>query len=327
MNTHSASEATLMESTVPPVVVSSEPFYVVGIGASAGGLEALEQFFEHMPEDSRLCFVVVQHLSPDFKSMMDELLARRTRIPIVRIEDGVELRPNAIFLMPPRKEMIQSAGRLFLTDKDPSQGFALPIDRYLRSLAQDFGCRSIGVILSGTGSDGSRGIRDIHEAGGLIVAQSEESAKFDGMPRSARETGLVDLVLPAADMADAILKLVRLRRSPELGGDEPISVPEVGLQAIFRMLRAEYGIDFSLYKPSTVTRRVERRLLLNQSLDVEQYVERLSENSAELNQLYKDLLIGVTQFFRDREAFHRLAIDELPKLLAAVEDDVRLFGK
>jgi two-component system CheB/CheR fusion protein len=322
MDTHHASETALTDTVAPPTATTNgEPFYVVGIGASAGGLEALEQFFEHMPEDSRLCFVVVQHLSPDFKSMMDELLARRTRIPIVRVEDGIELRPNAIFLMPPRKEMIQSGGRLFLTDKDPSQGFALPIDRYLRSLAQDFGSRSIGVILSGTGSDGSRGIRDIHEVGGLVVAQSEESAKFDGMPRSARETGLVDLVLPAADMPDAILKLVRLRRSPELGSDELPSVPEVGLQAIFRMLRAEYGIDFSQYKPSTVTRRVERRLLLNQSLDVEQYVERLAENSAELNQLYKDLLIGVTQFFRDREAFHRLAIDELPRLLAAVGDD------
>lgn len=322
MNNEHVCEQPVVEtnSVLQPAAANGEAFYVVGIGASAGGLEALEQFFEHMPEDSRLCFVVVQHLSPDFKSMMDELLARRTRIPIVRVEDRMELRPNAIFLMPPRKEMIQSAGRLFLTDKDPSQGFALPIDRFLRSLAQDFGSRSIGVILSGTGSDGSRGIRDIHEAGGLVVAQSEESAKFDGMPRSARETGLVDLVLPAADMPDAILKLVRLRRSPELDSDEP-TVPEVGLQAIFRMLRAEYGIDFSQYKPSTVTRRVERRLLLNQSLDVEQYVERLSENSAELNQLYKDLLIGVTQFFRDREAFHRLAIDELSRLLAAVEDD------
>lgn len=217
--------------------------------------------------------------------------------------------------------MILTAGRLFLTDKDPAQGFALPIDRFLRSLAQDVGSRSIGIILSGTGSDGSRGIRDIHDAGGLVVAQSEVSAKFDGMPRSARETGLVDLVLSAADMPDAILKLVRFRRSPELfeGGD--LIVPEVGLQAIFRMLRAEYGIDFSQYKPSTVTRRVERRLSLNQSLNVEQYVERLSENKMELNQLYKDLMIGVTQFFRDREAFHRLAAEELPRLLSDIGDD------
>ena len=323
MGTHPASGLSLVETGLESPLVSSvsEPFYVVGIGASAGGLEALEQFFEQMPADSRLCFVVVQHLSPDFKSMMDELLARRTRIPIIHVEDGIEIRPNAIYLMPPRKEMILSAGRLFLTDKDPTQGFALPIDRFLRSLAQDAGIRSIGVILSGTGSDGSRGIRDIHEAGGLVVVQSEESAKFDGMPRSARETGLVDLVLPPADMPDAILKLVRFRRFPEAQGNEEPVVPEVGLQAIFRMLRAEYGIDFSQYKPSTVTRRVERRLLLNQSMDVEQYVDRLSENSGELNQLYKDLMIGVTQFFRDREAFHRLAIEELPRLLAGIKDD------
>jgi len=298
-----------------------EPFFVVGIGASAGGLEALEQFFEHVPEASRLSFVVVQHLSPDFKSMMDELLARRTRIPIIRVEDGIELRPNAIYLMPPRTEMIQSTGRLYLTDKDLSQGFALPIDRYLRSLAQDFGSRSIGVILSGTGSDGSRGIRDIHDACGLVVAQSEESSRFDGMPRSARETGLVDLVLPPAEMPDAILKLVRMRRSPETGGEAELVVPEVGLQAIFRMLRKEYGIDFSQYKPSTVTRRVERRLLLNHSMSVTQYVELLSDNGAELNQLYKDLLIGVTQFFRDREAFHLLASEELPRLLETLTED------
>jgi len=319
METQNGVSRLTQEGARPKSESRMEPFYVVGIGASAGGLEALEQFFENVPADGPLCFVVVQHLSPDFKSMMDELLARRTKIPIVRVEDGIELQPNRIYLMPPRKEMILSGGRLFLTDKDPAQGFALPIDRFLRSLAQDCGSRSIGVILSGTGSDGSRGIRDIHAAGGLVVAQSEESAKFDGMPRSARETGLVDLVLSAADLPDAILKLVRLRQAPQADGDQP-GMPEVGLQAIFRMLRNEYGIDFSQYKPSTVTRRVERRLLFNHSLDVEQYVERLSRDSAELNHLYKDLLIGVTQFFRDKEAFQRLAKEELPRLLASVEE-------
>lgn len=321
---HDTESGIAIENELTVITVSTsedEAFFVVGIGASAGGLEALEQFVEHVPEKSRLCFVVVQHLSPDFKSMMDELLARRTRIRIVRVEDGIELRPNAIYLMPPRKEMIQSTGRLYLTDKDLSQGFALPIDRYLRSLAQDFGSRSIGVILSGTGSDGSRGIRDIHDACGLVLAQSEESSRFDGMPRSARETGLVDLVLPPSEMPDAILKLVRMRRSPEEGGEAEPVVPKVGLQAIFRMLRKEYGIDFSHYKPSTVTRRVERRLLLNNSMSVKQYVELLSDHGAELNQLYKDLLIGVTQFFRDREAFHLLASEELPRLLEAVGDD------
>ena len=137
------------EKELAAVIPAAEPYHVVGIGASAGGLEALEQFFEHMPEDSGLCFVIVQHLSPDFKSMMDELLSRRTRIRIIHVEDGIEIHPNAIYLMPPRKEMILSGGRLFLTDKDLTHGFALPIDRFLRSLAQDVGSRSIGIILSG----------------------------------------------------------------------------------------------------------------------------------------------------------------------------------
>ncbi len=299
--------------------LARELFHVVGIGASAGGLEALEQFFEHVPVDSGMCYVVVQHLSPDFRSMMDELLARRTRIPIVRVDDGVVIEPNHIYLMPPRKEMILTAGRLHLTDKDSSQSLALPIDRFLRSLAQDCRGRSVAVILSGTGSDGSRGVREIHDAGGLVVTQCEGSAKFDGMPRSARETGLVDLDLPAAEMPDAILRIVQLKLSPA-SEDESRPIPDVGLQAIFRMLRREFGIDFSQYKPTTLLRRLERRLLLKHAQNVESYVNELTNNPAELGQLYRDLMIGVTQFFRDFEAFERLAHEELPRLLGAVEE-------
>jgi two-component system CheB/CheR fusion protein len=298
-----------------------EAFPIVGIGASAGGLEALEQFFEHTPEQSGMCFVVVQHLSPDFKSLMDELLRRRTRIPIVRVEDGVEVHPNHIYLMPPRKEMVLSGGRLYLAEKDPNHGLALPIDHFLRSLAHDAGVRSVGVILSGTGSDGSRGIRDIHDAGGLVVAQCEESSRFDGMPRSARETGLVDLNLPACDMADAIIEFISRPHGRVVDSSKSGATPELGLQAILRMLRSQYGIDFSQYKPSTVTRRIDRRLMLNQSLNVEQYVQFLAENPAELNQLYKDLLIGVTEFFRDPDAFERLQSEILPKLMDSIRED------
>src|SRR6476661_3394634 len=163
------------------------PSYIVGIGASAGGLEALERLFEHMPAETGVGFVVVQHLSPDFKSLTDELLARRTSIPIHRVVDGMEVRPDAIYLIPPKKDMILSSGRLLLTDKDPSQFVALPIDHFFRSLAQDLGDRAVGIVLSGTGSDGSRGLRDIRAAGGLVIAQSPDSAKFDGMPKSAIE--------------------------------------------------------------------------------------------------------------------------------------------
>ena len=298
-----------------------EAFPVVGIGASAGGLEALEQFFEHTPEQSGMCFVIVQHLSPDFKSLMDELLRRRTRIPFVRVEDGIEVQPNHIYLMPPRKEMVLSGGRLYLAEKDPNHGLALPIDHFLRSLAHDAGIRSVGVILSGTGSDGSRGIRDIHDAGGLVVAQCEESSRFDGMPRSARETGLVDLNVPACDMANAILEFISRPQGLIVDHLKNGGAPEIGLQAIFRMLRAEYGIDFSQYKPSTVTRRIDRRLMLNQTPNVEQYIQFLGENPSELNQLYKDLLIGVTEFFRDPDAFGRLQTDVLPKLVESIHDE------
>ncbi|HEU5060148.1 MAG TPA: chemotaxis protein CheB, partial [Kofleriaceae bacterium] len=181
-------------------------FHIVGVGASAGGLEALEALFALMPEDSGLAFVVLQHLSPDFESRMDELLGRRTRIPIRKVIDGMEVEPNHIYLIPPKKDMILSGGRLLLTDKDPGRGLTLPIDHFLRSLAQDAGRFSIAVILSGTGSDGSRGVREIHDAGGLVIAQDPRTASFDGMPRSAIDTGLVDVELPPSAIPEALVR-------------------------------------------------------------------------------------------------------------------------
>jgi two-component system CheB/CheR fusion protein len=226
----------------------TSPFYVVGVGASAGGLEALESFFQHMPADAGMAFVVVQHLSPDFKSLMDELLSRRTEIAIHRVEDCMAVEPNAIYLIPPKKEMIISGGRLLLTDKDPATGLSLPIDTFFRSLAQDCGERAVGVVLSGTGSDGSRGIRAIHDAGGLVIAQSEDTAKFDGMPRSAVETGVVDLVLPPAVMAKALLDYIQHPlHGTKSGNSIGKLVSETGMNAVFSLLRAECGIDFSHY--------------------------------------------------------------------------------
>jgi two-component system, chemotaxis family, CheB/CheR fusion protein len=162
------------------------------LGASAGGLEALEKFFDNMPADSGLAFVVVQHLSPDFKSLMNELLARHTKLAIHRVTDGMTIEANSIYPIPPKKDMIVSDGRLLLTDKDPGQGLSLPIDTFMRSLAHEYGRNSIAVILSGTGSDGSRGIVAIHEAGGYVIVHDEASAIFEGMPRSAIDTGVGD---------------------------------------------------------------------------------------------------------------------------------------
>ena len=306
----------------------SQPSFVVGIGASAGGLEALENFFQHVPADTGMAFVVVQHLSPDFESVMDELLVRQTDIPVHTVEDGVIVQPNAIYLIPPKKEMIIADGKLLLTDKEPGQGLTLPIDQFFRSLAQDTGGRAIAIVLSGTGSDGSRGIRDIHNSGGLVIVQSEDSAKFDGMPKSAMETGVVDLILAPEQMAESLAKYADHPVAHDLAAEQRAApVDEGDMNKLMRLLRDAYGIDFSLYKQTTVVRRIERRLLLNQETDFERYVEQISSDPDELNSLYRDLLIGVTQFFRDREAFALLETQILPDILSKLkpEDEVRMW--
>jgi two-component system CheB/CheR fusion protein len=299
-------------ATAPGVPTSDRaPVLVVGIGASAGGLEALERLFEATPTTTGLAFVVIQHLSPDFKSLTDDILARRTRIPIRVVEDGMPVQRDTIYLLPPKKDMIISGGRLLLTDKDPTQTVALPIDHFLRSLAHDVGDRAVAVILSGTGSDGSRGVRDIHDAHGLVIVQDLETAKFDGMPRSALDTGVVDLVLPPEAIPEAIIAHSRVPHRPPV--TEP--APPTGVDAVFQLLRDAYGIDFSFYKPETVGRRLERRLGLSDISSLDEYIQRLSTDPAELNLLYKDLMIGVTRFFRDEDAFERLGRDCLPPLI------------
>ena len=285
--------------------------YVVGIGASAGGLEALERFFDNVPADSGMAFVVVQHLSPDFKSLMDEILARRTRIPIRLVEDAMVVESNHIYLIPPKKEMIISGGRLLLSERDRDQELTLPIDVFFRSLAQDCGTRAIAVVLSGGGSDGSRGIRAVHESGGLVVVQDVESAQFDGMPKTARDVGVADYVLPPQDMPAALLEHAARAGKPPAKGPENLQ----GMNAVYHMLEREFGIDFTHYKPSTITRRIERRLQLAHVDDVDSYVSKLEGEHRELDVLYRDLLIGVTCFFRNEEAFEVLEREALPALL------------
>lgn len=306
-----------MDDSVARPEDSSPPgnrFHIVGVGASAGGLEALETFFRNMPPDSGMAFVVLQHLSPDFESRMDELLARQTSIAIHRVQDGMAVEPDAIYLIPPKKEMIISSGRLLLTDKDPAQGLSLPIDHFFRSLAHDQGPYGVGVVLSGTGSDGSRGIRDIHAAGGLVISQREDTARFDGMPRSARNTGVVDLVLPPEEMAAALLRHAGDLAPVAPEGALPSTEDDL-LRRIFKLLRGQYGIDFAHYKPTTVLRRVQRRLSLVDAHDLSEYLRRLGDDPVELDALYHDLLIGVTRFFRDVEAFAELERSVIPSLL------------
>ncbi len=298
--------------------------FVVGIGASAGGLEALESFFQNLPNDSGMAFVVVQHLSPDFKSLMDELLARHTQLPICLVEDGMAIEANHVYLIPPKKEMIISGGRLLLSERDRQQELSLPIDVFFRSLAQDCRQRAVAIVLSGGGTDGSRGIRDVYEAGGLVIVQDVESAQFDGMPKTARDAGVAHWVLAPGEMPRVLVEHAARAAS---GGIVPSPAPAAdpkGLQAVYRLLEQEFQIDFTHYKPSTVTRRIERRLHLARAEHLDAYLERLTRERSELDILYRDLLIGVTRFFRNEEAFAVLETRVLPDLLRRGSPDTPL---
>ena len=300
-------------------------FRVVGIGASAGGLESLEQFFKNLPPKPGMAFVVVQHLSPDFRSVMDELLARHCDLPIQHAEDNVEVEPNRVYLLPPKKEMVIRNRRLLLTDKERTHGLTLPIDHFFRSLAQDVGPNAVGIILSGSGSDGSRGIREIKRMGGCVFVENPDSARFDGMPLSALATGIVD----HAASADAIPKLLiennDSRTEPELEPDPVYN--ETPMESVLRLLRDQFGLDFSVYKTATVSRRVLRRAQLLGSDDLVEYADRLRLDPDELSALYHDLLIGVTRFFRDPEAFAFLEQHVVPDILDRVpeSEEIRVW--
>ncbi|MDT8447859.1 MAG: chemotaxis protein CheB [bacterium] len=290
------------------------PSLFVGIGASAGGLEAIEAFVEQLQDRDNIAYIVVQHLSPDYKSMMVELLTKKTCLSVHRAEEGMKVMANAIYLIPPKKNLLISKGCLSLIEQDHSRGVNLPIDVFLRSLAEDQGEHSLGVILSGTGSDGMRGVRAIKEHGGVVMVQSEETAKFDGMPRAALSTGLADFVLAPDEMPEQIRNLSKgtLYKADQ---ETKLFTDEDGIARIFSLLRGKTKVDFTYYKPSTVIRRIERRMSINQVHELRDYVLLLENQPAEIMALYRDLLIGVTNFFRDKEAFEELSEVWLPKLL------------
>ncbi|MCD0460939.1 CheR family methyltransferase [Roseiconus lacunae] len=291
--------------------------YIVGIGASAGGLQALEEFFLAADPEAPLAYVVIQHLSPDFKSVMDQLLSRKTKLPVHVIEDGMQVEPRNVYLMPARKEAIVSDGKLRLTDRTEHEQLSFPIDYFLRSLAQDAGPRAIAVILSGTGSDGSRGIREISECGGLVVAQSDPS--FDGMPHSAIATEVVDLELPARKIGASLVR--HLTSSGEdlsaLVDDE--SSGDESVAAVFDHLNLKFGINFANYRTEMMLRRLNRRRTLSGHADLAAYAKWASESPDELEKLYHDLLIGVTQFFRDPEVFEYFESSVIPRIVSRLE--------
>ena len=301
----------------PRVVASTPPAqFIVGIGASAGGLEALDKFFSSTPADSGLAFVVVQHLSPDYKSFMVELLSKRTRVPVLGAQDGLEVKPNHIYLIPPRKNLKIFQGRLLLVDPDLARGFNLPIDVFFRSLAEEKQQHAIGVVLSGTGSDGTMGVRAIKDAGGMVMVQSEATAQFDGMPRSAIGTGLADFILPPEEMPRQLLQYLQhpfVAKEKAIHRDQ--SSTDTLMHKVFALLREKSGVDFSLYKPSTIDRRIERRISINQLSNLDEYYQYLQASPREAGLLFNELLICVTRFFRDRESFDFVESTVIPELL------------
>jgi two-component system CheB/CheR fusion protein len=292
------------------------PFPIVGIGASAGGLEALELFIGHVLEGSGMAFVIVQHLDPTHKGIMPELLQRTTGMEVFQVRDRMEIRPNCVYVIPPNKDMSILHGHLYLFEPIAARGLRLPIDFFLRSLAEDRQEGSIGVILSGMGSDGTMGLRAIKEKGGLGLAQEPASAKFDSMPRSAIEAGLVDLTAPAEGLPGKIIDYLRHAFVIVKSGPLLEEKDQNSLEKVLILLRAKTGQDFSLYKKNTVYRRIERRMSIHQINRIASYVRYLQENPHELELLFKELLIGVTSFFRDPEAWEHVRGDALPALLA-----------
>lgn len=300
---------------------SGKPFYIVAMGGSAGGLEAFEQFFSVMPPDSGLAFVIITHLDPDHKGIMPELIQRTTKMKVFQVTDGMKVRPNSVYIIPPKMDMSILHGTLHLLEQTVPRGVRMPIDFFFRHLADDQQERSIGIILSGMGTDGTLGIRAIKEKLGLAMVQEPNSAKYDGMPLSAIACGIVDYIAPAEELPVKLLRYVKhTLKLPQTG----LTVPGKTLSAIQKiciLIRAKTGHDFSLYKKNTIYRRIERRMSVHQISNIAHYIRYLQENPGEIELLFKEFLIGVTDFFRDPDAFDVLTQKAIPQMLKGMHKD------
>src|ERR1700676_549529 len=303
---------------LPPAQTSSEgSFPVVGIGASAGGLEAFTKLLQHLPADTGMAFVLIQHLDPKHESILASLLSRATKMRVLEATQQMRVEPNRVYVMPPNTNMTIMNSLLNLTRRLDTRSQHMPVDHFFHSLAGSQKDRAIGVILSGTASDGTAGLRAIKSEGGITFAQDQISAKYDGMPRNAISAHVVDFVLKPEDIAKELVNISRhpyVRRAAEKQPDLLLE-GKGDFDKIFALLRAKTGSDFSSYKRGTIERRVRRRMVLRKISKLPDYIKLLQANPAEITALYEDLLINVTEFFRDPKTFEILKTDIFPKLL------------
>lgn len=315
-NGKSSTELFPEESQVDVHHLKNRAFHIVGIGGSAGAFESFKEFFETVPPDTGMAFVLVQHLDPNVKSLLPELIQRSTSIEVIGVKDGMVVEPNRIYVIPENTEMVIFNGRLLLFKPSRPRGLRMPIDTFFQSLAADWGEKSVGIIFSGMGADGELGARFIKKALGLVIVQDPGTALYDSMPRSIIDTDSADYVLAPAGMTEKLLHFVK-QPYQHMQKKDAFASPKVAntLQKVLQLLRSYTGHDFSLYKENTLFRRLERRLHTHQLSTMEQYVGYLQENPEEIELLLKDMLIGVTKFFRDYPAFKALEDTILPRLL------------
>jgi two-component system CheB/CheR fusion protein len=291
---------------------------IVAIGASAGGIEALTELMTHLPADTGLAFVLVQHLDPKHHSILTELLGRKTAMSVTEVSDGVSVAPNHVYVIPPNASMTISDHTLHLGPREESHGAHMSVDHFMRSLAEHKGNRAIGVILSGSGSDGTLGMGEIQAHGGVTFAQDDETAKYDGMPRSAVAAGYVDYILPPKGIAKELWRIARHpyleRQTKSEAAGEASPVPGTGLNAIFQILRRVTGVDFTHYRQTTILRRIERRMVVHKIHKLGEYVKYVQNNPAEVKALYQDMLINVTSFFRGPRVFDALKTTVFPAM-------------
>lgn len=310
------------KKVAPTKADEDRDFPIVGVGASAGGLEAFELFFNNMPPDSGMAFVLVQHLDPTHKSILTDLIRSFTRMAVTEVRDNMKVEPNTIYVIPPNSDMAIMHGRLHLMEPSAPRGLRQPIDFFFRSLSEDREEKAICIVLSGSGTEGTLGLREIKGQGGMVMVQDPSTAKYDGMPRSAKGTGLADYVLSPDRMPEQLIAYVQhpFTKDP---GKAPATEPHAtsSLQKILIMIRAKTGHDFSYYKQSTIVRRVERRMAIHEVTNLSDYLRYLQKYPDEVDTLFKELLIGVTNFFRDKEAFEHLKKKVIPYLCKDKGDD------